>query len=67
MNTRSLVRRLQLVVFLSVLNTLATAAMIGQAYSFEVAKAFVKGPETVAQTGSMDLSIISVEGVVLDR
>jgi hypothetical protein len=63
----SLIRKLQLVVFLSVLNTVATMTMIGQAYSGEVVKAFVSGPEKVSLTGYMEPSIISVEGVVLDR
>ena len=67
MNTKSLVGKLRLVVFLSVINTLATVIMIGQAHSGEFAKAFASGVEAASVTGNTDPSMISVEGVVLDR
>lgn len=67
MKTESLIRKLQLLVFLSVLNTLASMAMMGQAYSVEFVKAFANAPEKVSLTGNMDPSIITVEGVVLER
>ena len=65
MNAESIKRKLQLVVFLSVLNTLAVMAMMGQAYSFD--KAFSKAPEKVSLTGIMDPSINATDAVVLER
>jgi len=67
MNAESLIRKFQLVVFLSVLNTLAVMAMMGQAYSFNADKAFAKAPEKVSLTGIMDPSINATDAVVLER
>jgi len=65
MNAESIKRKLQLVVFLSVLNTLTVMAMMGQAYSFD--KTFSKAPEKVSLTGIMDPSINATDAVVLER
>jgi hypothetical protein len=65
MNAESIKRKLQLVVFLSVLNTLAVMGMIGQAYSFD--NTFSKAPEKVSLTGIMDPSIDAADALVLER
>jgi len=65
MNAESLVHKIQLVVFLSVLNTLAVMGMIGQAYSFD--NTFSKAPEKVSLTDIMDPSIDATDALVLER
>ncbi|WP_372521773.1 hypothetical protein [Sulfuricaulis sp.] len=67
MKAESITRKLQLVVFLSALNTLAVMAMMGQAYSFDVDKASAKAPEKVSLIGNMDASINATDAVVLER